>query len=364
MSATNRISHTASRILTGGSASIGYGFETAFNTVQATIDKTFGLNAKVTSLTLNTSQVSLNKLGQVEPTKFVFGQQQGSLGVSFVLDDTESHKIFRCLYENSGSNAQTSSPYNYPTALGENSTGVKSPATITTRIQVLNKGAADSSGLMLTRSLTGCTVNSMTINTSIGEVVNCALEMAFAEESTATVETAGTNFIDHAAINSTVMTPYTFAHGEVQVGTGALSGSDSTLVKVFDVQDVDVSFATSAELLYELGSHYAQNSFRKVFDIGGRFKTTFKDSALLQYVIDQSIPTLETEVLPVASNQTTGVGLSLTFENAAANKSITIQFQGVSLTDHSTSGLEPNEVLYEDVSFKAKSSRIIVDSSA
>ena len=362
MSATNRISHTASRILTGGSVSIGYGFETAFNTVQTAIDKTFGLNAKVTSLTLNTSQTSLNKLGQVEPTKFVFGQQSGSLGISFVLDDTESHKIFRCLYENSGSTAQTSSPYNYPTALGENSTGVKSPATITTRIQVLNHGAADSSGLMLTRTLKGCTVNSMSLNTSIGEVVNGTIDMVFAEESTASVETAGTNFIDHAAINATVMTPYTFAHGEVKVGTGALSGTDSTLVKIFDIQDIDVSFATSAELLYALGSHYAQNSFRKVFDIGGRFKTTFKDSALLQYVIDQSNTALETEVLPVASSGTTGVGLSLTFESG--NKSITIQFQGVSITDHSTSGLEPNEVLYEEVNFKAKSSRIIVDSTA
>lgn len=352
---TNRVASTASNILTGGSVSVGYGYETAFNTAQATIDKTFGLNTKVTSLTLNTSQVSLNKLGQVEPTKFVFGQQQGALGVSFVLDDTESHRIFRCLYENSGSTAQTQggTSFLYPTALGENSTGVKTPASITTRVQVLTSGTV-SSGLMQTRSLTGCTVNNMSLNTSIGEVVNCTVDMAFAEESTATIETAATNFDTQVEINSATMTPYTFAHGELKVGTGA-SGA---LVKVFDVQDIDVSFATSAELLYALGSHYAQNSFRKVFDIGGRFKTTFKDSALLQYVIDQSILTLETETL----TGTAGVGLSLTFTNG--NKSILIEFGGVSLTDHSTSGLEPNEVLYEDVSFKAKSSRITVDSSA
>ncbi len=352
---TNRVASTASNILTGGSVSVGYGYETAFNTAQATIDKTFGLNTKVTSLTLNTSQTSLNKLGQVEPTKFVFGQQQGSLGVSFVLDDTESHRIFRCLYENSGSTAQTQggTSFAYPTALGENSTGVKTPASITTRVQVLTSGTV-SSGLMQTRSLTGCTVNNMSLNTSIGEVVNCTVDMAFAEESTATIETAATNFDTQVEINSATMTPYTFAHGELKVGTGA-SGA---LVKVFDVQDIDVSFATNTELLYALGSHYAQNSFRKVFDIGGRFKTTFKDSALLQYVIDQSILTLETETL----TGTAGVGLSLTFTNG--NKSILIEFGGVSLTDHSTSGLEPNEVLYEDVSFKAKSSRITVDSSA
>ena len=362
---TNRVSSTSSNILTGGSVSVGYGYETAFNTAQSTIDKSFGLNAKVTSLTLNTSQVSLNKLGQVEPTKFVFGQQQGSLGVSFVLDDLESHRIFRCIYENAGSDLQSQggTSFAYPTALGENSTGVKTPATITTRIQVLTSGTVGS-GLMQTRSLTGCTVNNMSLNTSIGEVVNATVDMAFAEESTATIETAASTFKTQVQVNSAVLTPYTFAHGEVKVGTGAetsVGSGVSTLVKVFDIQDIDVSFATSAELLYALGSHYAQNSFRKVFDIGGRFKTTFKDSALLQYVIDQSIPSKETEVLPVASSGAGGVGLSLTFTNGS--KSILIEFQGVSLTDHSTSGLEPNEVLYEDVSFKAKSSRITVDSS-
>ena len=55
------------------------------------------------------------------------------------------------------------------------------------------------------------------------------------------------------------------------------------------------------------------------------------------------------------------VAVSLKFENGT--KSILIELGGVSLTDHSASGLEPNEVLFEDVSFKAKSSKITVDSS-
>ena len=178
--------------------------------------------------------------------------------------------------------------------------------------------------------------------------------MAFAEESTADVEADSGSITAQTAINTATLTPYTFAHGELKVGTG----SSGALTKVFDVQDIDISFATNAELLYGLGEHYAQNAFRKVFDIGGRFKTTIKDGALLQYVIDQSIKTLETETLTGTSN----VGLSLKFENGT--KSILIELGGVSLTDHSASGLEPNEVLFEDVSFKAKSSFITVDSSA
>ena len=65
---TNRVSSTSSNILTGGSVSVGYGFEASFKvlgsgtsaTQDNRINKSFGLNAKVTSLTLNTSQVSLN----------------------------------------------------------------------------------------------------------------------------------------------------------------------------------------------------------------------------------------------------------------------------------------------------------------
>ena len=345
---TQNLASTTSQVFTGGSVSVGYGYETAFGTAQGTIDKIFGLNTKVTSLTLNTSQVSLNKLGQVEPTKFYFGQQSGSLGVGFVLDDEESHRIFRCLYENSGSTPQTQggSSFAYPTSLGENTTGVKTPASITTRVQIQNGSK------VLTRSLQGCIVNNLSLSTSIGETVNATVDMMFAEESTADVEADSGTITAQTAINSATLTPYTFAHGELKVGTG----TSGVLTKVFDVQDIDVSFATNAELLFGLGKHYAQNAFRKVFDVGGRFKTTIKDGALLQYVIDQSIKTLETETLTGTNN----VGLSLKFENGS--KSILIEFGGVSLTDHSASGLEPNEVLFEEGNFKAKSSKITVSS--
>tara|TARA_R110002020_G_scaffold475706_2_gene711838 strand:- start:1075 stop:2130 length:1056 start_codon:yes stop_codon:yes gene_type:complete len=350
---TQNVASTTSGVFTGGSVSVGYGYETAFGTAQGTIDKIFGLNTKVTSLTLNTSQVSLNKLGQVEPTKFYFGQQSGSLGVSFVLDDEESHRIFRCLYENSGSTPQTQggSSFAYPTSLGENTTGVKTPASITTRVQIQNGSK------VLTRSLQGCIVNNLSLSTSIGETVNATVDMMFAEESTADVEADSGSITAQTAINSATLTPYTFAHGAVKMHTGA---SDA-FVEVFDIQDIDVSFASNAELLFGLGKHYAQNAFRKVFDVGGRFKTTIKDGALLQYVINQSIKTLETETVPQpSSGSTAGIGLQLVFTNGS--KSITIDFGGVSLTDHSASGLEPNEVLFEEVNFKAKSSKITVSS--
>jgi len=345
------VSSTSSKVFTGGSVSVAYGFESAFKTLDSSgINKSFGLNTKVTSLTLNTSQVSLNKLGQVEPTKFVFGQQSGSLGISFVYDDIQAHKVFRCLYELPSASVQSGSTFNYPASLGENTTAAGTPASLNARVQI-QRGAG-----IITRNLKGCIVNSIGISTSIGEVVNGTMDMMFAEESTADIEAASGTISAQTSIDSAAMKPYTFAHGKVKMTTGSGSG----MVEVFDIQDIDITFTPNTELLYGLGSHYAQNAFRKVFDIGGRFKTTFKDGALLQYVIDQSIKTLETETVPEGTGATgqSGVGLELTFTNGS--KKLEIQLGGVSLVDHSSSGLEPNEVLFEEVNFKAKSSFIKV----
>ena len=108
------IASTTSGVFTGGSVSVGYGYETAFGTAQGTIDKIFGLNTKVTSLTLNTSQVSLNKLGQVEPSTFAYGTQNGTLSVGFVLSDVTSHDVFKAFYGTAAGAGTHTSPYLYP----------------------------------------------------------------------------------------------------------------------------------------------------------------------------------------------------------------------------------------------------------
>mgnify|MGYP003322579068 FL=1 len=84
-------------VYTGGSASVFYDYEPTFNTAVATIHP-FGLNQKVTSLSVQTNRLNFNKLGQVETTAFAFGQQQGSLGIGFVFDDNAYHNIFESIY--------------------------------------------------------------------------------------------------------------------------------------------------------------------------------------------------------------------------------------------------------------------------
>jgi len=332
-------------VYTGGSSSVVYGYESTFGTAVTPTDS-FGLQQKVTGLSLNTSQIILNKLGQVEPTKFAFGQQQGSVSLGFVFDSAQSYKIFDSLYGTPSGTTTKVYPANASIFTGTSGISVSpaAPKSLTTRIQV-------NAASVFTRTLKGCIVNSLGISTSIGETVNGTIDMAFAEESTADITSA--SFVQQdAGANNQPADPYTFAHGELKI----VPNGGSTLTTVAEIQDVDVTYTSNAELLYGIGSHHAQSVFRKVFDIGGRFRTSFKDKTLLQYVIDQSIIGTETETIAEDSN----VGLSLTFTNGTKN--ITLEFGGVSLVDHSETGVEPVEPVFEEINWKAKYSKVSVTS--
>ena len=333
-------------IYTGASTSLMYGYESTFGTAPAAsgLTNTFGLNQKVTNLSLNTSRFQLNKLGQVEPTRYAYGQQSGSCSVGFVFDDSHSHKIFKSIY----GTASGTAPFLYPAALGQTNapTGVTGNS-LTTQIQ-LQTGSDK-----LTRTLNGCIVQSLALSTSIGEPVNGTVDMSFGKETTAAVKTSSSNITEQTSTSPAVDQggiPYTFAHGEVKVHNG------SALAAVAEVQEFDITFAQNAELLYGLNSHTAVDAYRRVFDISGRFRAAFKDEKLIQYVIDQS--RVGTELL------TSGVGIDLTFTNAAANKSIKIELNELSVSDHSTSGIEPAEPVFEEINWSCKAARITVDTTA
>ena len=345
-------------IYTGGSASVLYGFEensasppvADFGVAAPTIANIFGMNQKVTSLSLATGQMPLNKLGQVEVSKFAYGQQQGSVNIGFVWDSEKSDKIFKALF---GAPSSASNVDTYPASstkpFGASSGGVavspSSPLSITTQIhQIISNG----SNTLLDRTLKGCIIQSLGLSTSIGEVLNATVDMAFAKEDTASVEASSGFVAQTATANDQATTPYTFAHGVLKTSTGG-----DAIAEIAEVQDVDITMATNAELLWGLGSHHAKSVFRKIFDVTGRFKTSSKNGDMIQAVIDQSIVAGTEEI------NTADVSLDLTFTDGT--KSLKIELGGISITDHSVSGIEPAEPIFEEVNIKAKSVRIVSD---
>lgn len=343
-------------IYTGGSASVFYGYEGAsdFGVAATTISSIFGMNQKVTSLTLNTSQIPLNKLGQVETSRFAYGQQQGSVGIGFVWDSEKSDGIFKALF---GAPSGSGGVNIYPNGAQKPFTGTEgsgsvtvtpsSPLSLTTQIHQM---ISDGSNTLLNRTLKGCIVQSLGLSTSIGEVLNATVDMVFAKEDTTSV-VSSSGFVEQlTSTNDQATTPYTFAHGVLTTSTG------NGAAAIAEVQDIDLTFTTNAELLWGLGDHHAKDVFRKIFEITGRFRTASKNGQLIQAVIDQSI-TNNSETLAETSN----VGLDLTFTDG--NKSLKIELGGVSITDHSTTGIEPAEPIFEEVTLRAKSARIVSDTN-
>ena len=171
--------------------------------------------------------------------------------------------------------------------------------------------------------------------------------MTFGKESTAAVQTSSSNITqqdDNSYDQGGI--PYTFAHGVLKASNG------TSLQTVAEIQECDITFAQNSELLYKVGSNYATDAYRRVFDVTGRFRTAWKNSDLVQYVIDQ-VRTSK-ELL-----DTSGVGIELTFTSSSAN-SIKIEMDDISIADHTVSGIEPVEPVFEEINWQCKASRVTV----
>ena len=57
----------------------------------------------------------------------------------------------------------------------------------------------------------------------------------------------------------------------------------------------------------------------------------------------------------------TDVELNLTFDNAATGKALVITLNGLSFADHSVTGLEPVEPIFEELNWQAKTCKVTAD---
>ena len=328
-------------VYTGGSASVFYGYETTFGTTPAgsAIAYPFGLNQKVTNFSVSNTRLNFNKLGQVETAEFAYGQQAGQLGIGFVFDDTQASLLFASIYGTIATGGK------YPLNKDQGSgTTTQVGRTLTTEIAVQT-----GTSVSKLRQLSGCVVNSLSLSTSIGEPVNGNIDMTFGKEVSSTLGADNNGAIDSQTSDLQAGKPYTFAHGTFKVSNG------SSMVSIGEVQSADVNWTQNSELLYGLGSHYAQGAFKKTLDISGKFKTSFKNDTMATHVLDQAKSSSNTVTLPDTGM---GVGIELLFTNGT--KSMKIELHDVAIGDYSVSGIEPVEPIFEDISWKAKTALITI----
>ena len=337
-------------VRTGANAYVKYDYEDDYGT-GASPNKSFGLKTAVTSWSLTTNRTALAALGQVEPTTFAYGQQSGTLGIGFVLGDTTSHSIFQAIYgapTDSGTDkvyggltAGSAAKEMNPDPAGSDNTGL----TFTTEIGFdLETGNVD------VRTLKGCVLNTLSIAAAVNDTVNCTADITYGVEDAPSASFG-------AAITETSK-PFTFAHG-----TLSLRNSSGVGEPIAELQEADINFTQNSDLLYKLGSNQAIKGIKRILEITGRFRASWKDQNKVNVLINQ----MKTGVGGSSFKETwgdayTGAGaeFNLTFDNEDG-KSIVIILSGLSFMDHSVTGLEPVEPVFEELNWQAKQCQITAD---
>jgi len=328
-------------VRTGAFAYAKYGYETTFATA-VTADKKFGLQDKVGSWTLTNNRINLAQLNQIEPNKFAYGQQQGTLSMNYILS---SPWVFGAVYgaPSVGSISNGVATHSYPHASNGQPKNVRS-TTVEIAFDASDAGSGD-----IVRTLKGCITNSLALSTTVGQTVDVTQDMSYGKE-----DAPATTFSGGSAPAKPVNEfPYTFAHARLKVADAVIA----------QVQDLDITFTQNSDMLWGLNSHQAVSSYRRVFDITGRFRASWLDKTRLENVLNQV-------EAGTSGNFTETVGgtieLEIVFNNgqSGANlKTITILGSGLAPTNINITGIEPVEPVFEEIEWQVKSCTVSCDNS-
>jgi hypothetical protein len=336
-------------VRTGASSYIRYGWESTFGASpgDSALDKAFGLNARLTNWSLTHNPKDLPTLGQVEVKDYAYGQQVGSMGVDFVLSNPW---IFGAVYGEPAKTGSSPYVYKYGTTAGVHA-GAKAVRTFTTEV-----GFEGETNTQVRRGL-GCIANSLGISTTIDGTVDCTLDIGYGKEDS-TSGSVYTSGFDTTPPADTEAFPYTFAHGQLKWAGegGADTGASGSIVA--ELQDASISFAQNPTLLYTIGSHQSVASFRRVFDITGNFRASWKNDDKLNQLLDQIRKPLTKPTTSLSS----APEIILTFTNSgtgAAQKSIEMKLHGVRPDSHGVEGIQPVEPVFENIAWRTKTCEIV-----
>ena len=326
-------------VFTGSFAYLQYVRESTFGTEASTIQSAgeqFGFEQKITGWSFTNNKMALAQLGNVQVKTYAYGQTRGNLSIDFVLS---SPWFIGLIGFKAGADAG-SGPYTHTWSLDATS-ATNIIESFTTQIGI-EAGATD-----IVRTLVGGIVNSASISTSIGELARVSIDTNYANESlTTSLDTSP------AALAVGDHTPFTFAHGELRF-------PDATVIS--EVQDVDISFNQNADHIWGIGDSRASSGVRRMFEITGKFKASHTDSVQLQKVYAQQKDTLANTGAGAETLLAEQPSLRLTFTNGLAGtdlRSIVFDFDGIALDDISVN-IEPNEPIFEDLSFQARLCEVV-----
>ena len=311
-----------SEAISGVHSYLLYKAETVFNTA-VVADTHFGLVKNFTPKTNNSNTYLRGMRGTTTGGRDVAGVVGGKVEntASIEMDVLNWYFLEHVLGTAAGSD-----PYTY--------TGADLPKSITLVRSIDNPGttATDRDEVW-----SGTVINSVTIKASVGEPVNCSLD----------VMSAGHMFDTtiHSAVALPTVDVYSFAGASIELPDG------TALTNIID--SLELTITNNYEMLPGLGSRQASNALPKARDYAIKISFKYLDNDMLTKLLGAASPGATTEATENAS-------LTLNFVNG--DKSAVFSFTKFVLDD--LSGKESvNEVIGEDISGTAWSLSVVEDNT-
>ena len=300
------------------SAYIEYGYESTFKGGSVALPMLFGKEQKVNGLEWNPNLQPLGQLNTPEVECFVNGRNEGKCSMEYVLANPW---IFSSLFGNPTSTLDTGARYDHVWASDPSvNAGIKDISSLHLQIGI------DALTGDVVRNAKGVVCPSLTMKMALNEPIRVTQELIWGNE-----DAVGTT-LDASVGSVGSFTPYTFVHANIELPSGT---------SIATVQDFDLTFDTGAELLYQLNTPNAVDAWRKILTMTGKMNLTVLDKTHIDAVMAR------TEVANLKVTITNG----LTGDNL---KDIVMTFTGIGLALHTTSGLEPGELLLENVDFQCR----------
>jgi len=302
---------------------VEYGYETVFGG-GSTTTILFGKEVKATGLEFKNNQMPLGQLYTPEIESFAYGKNEGKVSMEYVLSNPWFlESIF-------GTDAVTGTTLFSHTWKSDPAVG-EDPTIRDINSMELNIGYDVNSDFI--RTPVGAICSTASFKMAINEPIKVTQEIMWGEETN--TET----FVAPTGVPLAGEVPYTFVNAVI---TNPITGSTLATIQLFDL-----NINTNAELLFELGTALSVDAWRKILEMTGKVTITVKDSGFIKEVLNRAESSNDM-VVTISNN---GAG--------DAERSITFTFEGVSFSAHNNQGIEPGQLVLENIDFQARRCTVV-----
>ena len=310
---------------------VNYGWETTYGTASSTINIPFGHDTKITSLSMKRNSKMINGLGNTEAVNSVATTFEGSLGIDFVLGNGY---LFKAVTGNTSTDAG-SGPYTHTYIASAGDMGKTLPSfTVENGVDL----STDYRG-----KYTGCTINSLKLSASTGELVQASATIDFAKfEKDATLGTK---------VDDTYADPFSFVHASLEIPDGTT---------IAEVQSFDLTINKKPKLVDGLGSQFHQTAITTGTEYDLSVDVAFEDTVLMEDFLGSSSSP--------ADNPDEVASLDINFNNGKSGtdlRSLQITFSGIRL-DELSLPQDNEDLIKESLTIKPRqiSSLVYTDNNA